>query len=784
MPRCPSWLVAASLLICGPGPQARLEAQEPLVETPAEQRLRELKQRLLDEGGTRGMAAAMELFLTGRIAQEVSLGPEGSQDAFLRDVMLRREVYKASARQSIVEALRASGRYRIEAACRIVQEALDDPQQPIATLAVSTFSTFEDERGTAYRFIENRLIELRRARPGMREHKLALGLVEALERMPNPIEAVGVLITVLDTSRLSRGLETRVREASQRMTAQTFETARAWREWYEGTPSSPGARSRSLAEWRLEVARRRDDRLRRYESEAERYFGRLLAALQTDKEALFRELQGALNDSETVLAVRRAAIRELSALGARGEERALSLLRARLSQPSVGAGPGEYDEVKAIILDHLGQTGNTALLEDIVPYLRPSYHLRMRTAAANAIGALRAPAGVDPLLALLAEVGTPSGPPDELVEVVVAALGAIGANPDDRVSGAFLDLARALRGAVNGSAASATSMLPIVVENLGKLPYAAMGREADRVTKLLQELVAHEDANIRFYAASALGTVPHASAFPALTERLPLETAVQVRKSLLDSIGQQALDNPELVGSAMKLLAPFLEHVEEQLRRKARECLAELATEPQTFKQTFVGLELLVQALRETYDGSATGAPVTPARQNVGKAPSLAAPFLVGERGLPPPDALTPAQAPNRARYYQLLEVRAFGLLDTNPEAALADFTAVIQGRDMSNPTGPEARALHAGKARALLRLSPPSPARAREALQVVTACFPPGPGEDAAELWSIALDAAERLKETDAAAAAAALQPLQQHVAAAAPDVQRRFAALAGPGR
>jgi hypothetical protein len=754
--------VAAALLALAAPALAQQQPQEQ--PSASDARLNELRRRLLDEGGPQGEQAAADLFTLGVYGPNAGLGAEGSQDPFLREVMQKRDVYKAEARRCILSGLRMVGRFRAEAACRIVQDGFDDPQAQYAQLAVAAIPTLDDEKGTVYRYVGDQLLVLRRARPNTLGNKQALSLIDGLERMPNPIESVGVLVATLKEGRLSRSLEIRVREALQRMTAQVFDSSADWDRWFAD------ARKRSLAEWRLDVARRRDERLRRYESEAERYFGKLLAALQGDKDALFRELSSALNDADTVFAVRRAAIRELGGLGKNGEERAVALLRGRLSQGQ----STDYDETKALVIEALGATGNASLLDDVKPFLvqAATYHVRMRMAAAGAIGALKAPGGVDPLLGVLREAAGPIPPPDELLEVVVDSLGQIGANPDCKVSTALLDFVTALRRSGNGGPASTAALLGIVAKSLGALRYPA-DAEAQRVGGLLEELAAHDDANVRFFATTALGQVPYAKAFPALVERFRLEPAPHVKKSILDAIGQQALDHPDtLVQPAIKLLVGVLDQSnggDETLARKARQRLEELATKPPGFKDNFVGLEMLEEALCDPQAGA-------------GKPPSAAVPFLSGDNGLPAPDALNPVQQQSRDRYFKLLEVRARGELDVDPASALADFGAIIRGKDYASPSTPEARKLLVGKARALLKVTPPQPKDALQTAASVVSRYEAS--EDASEGWSVVLEAAEKLKPTGPAAVAAALQPLQPAIAAAPQDVQRRCAELLGTPR
>lgn len=736
------WAAALLLALALPATARAQDATPDLVE--------KLKRDVLVEAGKAGEQATAELFLTPRLRD---VGPEGSHDEFLVGVMINRKT-RPESRMSILRGLSLVGKYRVEAACRIVQEGLDDPTTPppVGPEAVKTFPTLDHEGSKVYEYVQLQLTgELRRSAPGSARHRQAMGLIEALERMPNPIESVGVLVAALEQTRLGRTVETRVREALQRMTAQSFEAPADWRKWYDE------AKVRSLAEWRLDVARRRDERLRRFETEAERYFGKLLASLQGDREALFRELQAALIEPDTVFAVRRSAIRELGALGRRGEERAVNLLRGRLLQ----GGLADYDETKALVIEAVGETGNRALLDDVLQFLTRGFHLRMRMAAAGAVGALQAPGGVDPLLGVLAETRGATPPPDELLEVVVLSLGRVGQNPDGKVSRALMELVRGPRGSNGGGAHPISGgLLAAVARALGSLGYAQQTEEAERVTALLDELARHDDPNVRFFATSALGAMAHAPAsFPALRARLREETAVHVRRAILDAIGQQGLDRPELVQEAMALLVPFLDDADDALRRKARQRLEELATRPAGFRDNFVGLDMLVEALRAAR-----------------KEPSAAVPFLTGDNGLPAPDALTQAQQAHRDRYFALLRHRALGQLDTDPQAALSDFDAVIRGLNLSAPATRDARGLRLGKARALVRLAQPQP---KEALSLVNDSLKSDDAGERSEGWTVAFEVLDRLRVAEPGGLADALRGLQGVLPGAPSEAQARFAEL-----
>ncbi len=741
-------LAALALALLAPGPA---RAQD---EAPA---LRELKRKLLVEGGFVAEQAAFDLFLVGVKGRgDAELGEEGSQDAFLREILEPGDASRREARLAVLRALRQCGRFRGEAAARLTLRALDDPLAVVATAAQATFATLDDDRGTVYRFLLQRMtVDLRGARPGTPRGKQLFSLIDLLERMPNPIEATGVLIALLEVPRQLRAVELRARESLQRLTAQPLEAAADWRRWFDE------ARGKSHAEWRLEVARRREERTRKHEAEAERYFARLLAALQKDGDLLLNELKDAISGPDAVTPVRRTAVRELGAMARAGGERgekALNLLRGRLAQGQ----PTDLDETKALVVEALGETGNKAVLPDVLAYLngrQQQQHDRMRMAAATAAGALQAAEAIDPLLAVLAEPGAP----EDLLEVAIEALGRIAQNPDGKVSLALKRFADGQRQGSNGGApiSGSTSLLVVTVRALGALPYAPGGDAAQRVTTLLREVSAHEDVNVRNFAAVSLGTIPHEQAFPALVARLGAEAAPHVRRSIVEALGQQAIDRPDLAEAAIDLLVPLLDDPEEQIRRKVQQRLEEIATRPPTFRETFAGLWLLVQRILATKDATA------------------AVRFLAT---LPAPEALTPAQQQQRPRYYDLLEVRARGLLATDAPAALHDFDLVITGLNLVAPATARARALHLGKARALVRLPAP---RAGEALGLVAGCFPPqGAAIEDPDLWAAAVEVAERAHAADAKAVARVLGPaMAPHLSSAPPAAQARLTELVKAG-
>lgn len=752
MPRrtlTPPLLLLAALAL--PAAPALAQAPQAAQVPPVEDRVNALKKLVLEEGGTRARQAASELFLSGT-SRGADLGPEGTHDQFLRDVL--RSNGAVDQRQQVVLALGDSGRFRALAACELVREALDDIDAKIVEDAKATYSMLDDDKGTVYAYLRDAMIrDLRRARPGTAQGREALGLIEAIERMPNPMTAIGVLVAILQERQLARSLDERIREGLVRMTAERKESAEEWRKWYEDTTKRV-----LLKDFRLEVGRRRDEKIKAGEREADRYFKRLLVELQGSPDALLSELQKALVDPDVVLPVRRTAIRELGNLGRADSptaQRAIALLRARLGQ-----GEKSYDEAKALTIEALGETGNKALFDDVVPFLAAG-HSRMRVAAARAIGALQAPAGIDPLLDVIAKADEDV----DLVKDVVDALGRIQANPDQKVSTQLRAFADRLLAASGSAVGPANELLGPVARTLGLLAYKR-GAEQERgeiaaVGSLLAKLVTHDDTDVRNLTAGSLGKLDLPDvAYPTLAAQLARETATHVRGTIVDAMGQQAIDHPVLITTSdiVPRLVGYLNDPDENLKGKARRRLEDIANKPATFRDSLVGLSLIVREILN---------------QNAGRA-DLAVPFLipVGDKGLPAPETVRP-EAKNT--YYQLLGVRADGRLESDPAAALADYEALIRGLDLGAPTTPTARRLHLGRAKAMLRLVPP---RARDALAVLAPCFPNC--EDTSELWPAVFTAAEGLKDTESPQALQALlTPFTPFVPAASPEVQARWAAL-----
>lgn len=766
-----TWLgaaLAACLLLAAPAAGQTAPAPE---AAERDARIRLLKQRVLQEGGTIAQNAAFDLFMTGRPGLG-DLGPEGSHDDFLRGVF--RGDTPAGARQAVLEALRSCGRFRLQVAFDLIREGFADPTPTITQLALGVLPSLDDiteDRDPArplapaadiYGLLRQRLLELRSARPGGALGREALALIDGLERMPNPIRSVDVLISVLPSKGgvqlLSRNLEERIREALQRMTVKSFETGDEWRAWYDAEPSR-----RSLYDWRLEIYRRRDNRVKLLERDATDYFLRFIGGLKPEERLI--ELKKSADKESTV---RRAAIRELGLLARQGSQDAGKWLRERLKGPTQF-----HDETKALCIEALGESGLVAAAEDIVPFLNtPDYSTRMRAAAAQALGGLQAAGAMDTLLEVMARPDLS----DDLRRAIIEALGRIGQNPDARVSRRLVGFAEGLQGAVNGAAAPAAELLAITARALGTLRYpeataGAPGQpptphpDTEKAVSLVAGLASHADADVRLFAVTALGTMPPPRPFPALRDRLQAEAAVHVRRAIVDAIGQHAVDNwyfaeGEYLKAAVDLLVPLLTtNADEIMRARAQRRLEEIATRPKDFLTNFVGLKLVVSKILEN-----------------GK-PDLAVPFLKGDR-LPPADQVG---ADHRGVYFQLLGVRAEGQLESDPAAALADYEAVIQGLSLQQPGSVTARALHLGRARAMLRLVPP---RAREALPQLLAVLQSLPAtEPAPEVWAAVVDAAEKLAVADRAAVGPALAPFKPLLGSAPLAVQGRLNELDGRG-
>jgi HEAT repeat protein len=614
-----------------------------------------------------------------------------------------------------IGALPQGDKTRPLAACRLAFEALDDDDADVATLAVSTFAAIGTE--DTYLFLSAELAKLRYASGESAGGRVARRLIEALERMRNPQRASAALAGVLG-QRLGASLEPAVLEALERLTAQRFASPQEWVVWTESVGGL------TLAEWRQGITNQRVAQKQRYEEECEEIFMSLLAALRDAPDKRLEVLQDGLTRA-TIPTVRRRAVVELGRMGRKGRDgeqrtRALAVLKSQL--PSKGQASPYYDEIQALVILHLGRTGDPALLEDLARFLSVTSP-RMRVAAADALGALGAPGATRALVAELRKSGQRSVD-SEVTQAVIRALGQIGANdplPDEelRVSDVLVAHCRKLMASEGEPSGLLVLQLTRSAEALGKLPYGD-AKAVGPAVKLLSELLVHGDSKIRFAAATALGPLVHGEVFPVLEVRLRAESEDHIRKAILDAVGLQARSTPGLASSAIRLLVPCL-FASDALRPRAIDALNGLVRDDETFE----ALELLVVALRKDRDSAA--------------ALQVAAPFL---RQLPGAGELTEAMKPHLDRYYRLLATRAWSLLPTAPSEALADFDAVLEGRGWRS-IAVESAVIHLGRGRAKLQLGLPG-----EAFALSKECLAlwlsqkNAPTDRLVDAWTVALDA------------------------------------------
>jgi HEAT repeat protein len=705
----------------------------------------------LEEGGGGAKLAAFELFR------------RGDQDERLLAIV--RNVGGSSKkgwRVSILEGLefaaasRAEG--RPEAACRLALAALDDLDPEVTRLGVEAFASLD--RLPTYVFLSKELGVRRYATVESGHGRVARGLIDALVLMRNPQRAAEVLAAALE-ERLGPALEKRVVDALERITARRLASPREWFEWTESV------KGLTLAEWRQDQSQHRAERNRRYEQECETMFKRLLVALRDSPDRLLEELESGLTGS--VPSVRRRAVVELGRMGRydpsgvrldpdqpKGETpregartRAISLLRSQL--PASGEAAPHYAELQALVILHLGKTQDPTLVEEIARFLSVTSP-RMRTAAANALGELGASGGTGPLLGQLRGNERDA----ELTQAVIRAIGRIGHNgdplaeEDEAVSSVLVTFCR---DTLEAGDASAALNLTRAAEALGKLPYPRKDDLAP-VAGLLVELAVHTDPKVRFAAVTALGPLGEPRVFPLLEARLKDEPEGYIRKAILDAVGLQALADAAQVKRAVDLLAPFL-FAGESLRPRAVDALKRI-----TRGQNFLALEHLVVALRKERDAKV--------------ALQVAGPFL---RQLPAPDALTEEMKPHRDRYFKLLATRAWSSLAKAPADALADFEAVLNGREWAAVT-PESASIYLGKGRAKLALELPG-----EAFGTACACLAVlaenKAGPEYLEAWTVALDAIALGKRLRPKAIPAMLGQLEPFASAIPEVLKERLEAL-----
>ncbi|MEZ6187813.1 MAG: HEAT repeat domain-containing protein [Planctomycetota bacterium] len=660
---------------------------------------RQLREQVLTECGPLGERAAAELF-------SVAI-PE--YDDFLRRTLESHKENQREARLCVLRALSHAGLQRPEAAFELAAEALIDPSPNVATQAADTLVALEDQDGRLFRFLSVQLRQCLSARPGSAEHKRAEALIDVVERLRNEIESAGVLVSALESRPASQdpALTAAIWEALNKITFQTFDSAQAARQWYADVRKRCGG---SLSMWRREKAASMSQRLERYEQEAAQLFERLIRATGDDPTALTKALQDTLSGS-TVPGVRRAAIERLGDLAEAGEKNAVALLRDLVTTG------GLQDSVLAI--SALGRTRDPALLEVLVPFLARERHPRLRVAAIRALGTLGASGGIDPLLALLNDLENPV----ELLQGAIFSLGQIGENPSGRVARSLVRFARGIQGQED-----ATALLKDVAEALGKLNYTA-GDTAEVVALLENLAFGTDEANVRLYAATSLGSLPAPEVLPRLQARLPEEPQARVQKALLASIGEQALRFPAQAEAAIGTLVLHLDHPEEKIRRKVQECLVALSSaerDPQ--------LRHRLRILKE----------LGPARL------ARALPYLETL----PAIADAPQQPEGRAIYAELLEARSRARLAARRDLADLDLRALIQ---LGQPL------------RTVSVLS-----------SAFDAAFPADVAAQEAEArWGLLYDALKEGMVQDPAAARDALAQLQPRLSACPAPLQAKFAEL-----
>lgn len=678
--------LVSALALASPLVPRAARAQEGTEPSAHEDDPEELREALFQGERSGAVHAAIELFSWGKPHYD------GRHDTLLKEVLAPRPAGgSAASRRYLLEALGIVGRDRPRVACSLARLAIADPDPSVREEARQALVAVE--RPEAYRFLEEALVQLAHAAEGSPQEQDLVALVDVLERKRDPIAATGVLVEALRA--FDGPIERPIYAALKRLTGRSFATEAEWLAWYDRHKNVP------QREWYLEVIRGLEDSSDRAQTSAEKTFERLLAVLSKDETALLRELEDSLG-RETLPAVRAVAIRYLGTLGARPGtqgDRALALLEG-LVRPGPQApgertppGPGrDADEATtAAALQALGHTERTSELPLILGFLdHPARSVRI--AAIVALGNLRAEAATTALEAPLEAAPAIESRDPELAGVLARSLGVLGKDPGGRISAVllrFVDRVLATNGpagpaTAGGSVASARPLLlQAGAEALGKLG-PALEPETERAAAVVDALArlsaASQDQDVRWWATTSLGLVPHRSALSVLSQRLKDDT-LNVRKAAAGAIGVQARRkgaSEELVRESMGLLALELAGPDDSLRRAAR---TELELVVGQDPSTFVALEALVEALRKRGE------------------PDLAAPFL---DGLPAPDKLGDSQKAHLQRYWSLLEARADARLRLEDgRGAALDYDALLTGLGPLLPS--RSRALTLAKARALL---------------------------------------------------------------------------------
>ncbi|HZV01377.1 MAG TPA: HEAT repeat domain-containing protein, partial [Planctomycetota bacterium] len=581
------------------------------------------------------------------------------------------------------------GRYRVPQACRFARLGISDQDQDVRQAAASALSGIEQPE--VYRFLADSLEELAKGAPAPRELDLLLSIIE---KKKDPIAATGVIVEALPAFSADGQ---KLRASLKRMTGCSFEQDEDWRRWYDDHKTA------AQRDWYLEALKNAEDQGDKAQAAAERIFERLLAALAHDEPALMRELEDAVS-KDSLPSVRVAAIKALGGIGARtgsSGDRSVALLENLLKQqppqgraatPPRTATDIQDDATLCATLVALGRTARANELNLILPYLEhPARSVRLATAAS--LGALRADGSVPPLVKVLATQPPLEARDAEAASVFARSLGACGHDPEGKSSTAllqFLDRVQKI-----DPATARPPLLQAGAEALGGLG-PALVPEGDTAAAIVSTLAClsepTQNQDVRWWATTSLGRIPHRQALSVLSQRVHDET-LNVRRAAIGGIGLEARrkDAPEdLVKDGVSLLAQELAGTDEALRRAARSELDEVVARD---TQTFGALDALVDALSKR--GAA----------------DLAAPFL---DGLPAPDKITEPQKKFLARYWSLIETRAgarLRLLDGR--GAAADYELLLGG---PGATGAKQRAYMLGRAKALLAAGDPKAAAERAA--------------------------------------------------------------------
>jgi hypothetical protein len=675
MPRASGglWLIPF-LLIAGGVVVHGDDSSKPAHPGARDEDTEELKQRLLEGDHDEAVSAAIELFTSGRPRYD------GKQDAFLEGVLHEMQPRdgggraSARARRCVLEGVGLFGRYRVPVACRLARIGIGDGEPEVRAAAANALAGIEQP--DVYHFLADELKALAKSPPGSPEARDLDTLLGVVERKRDPIVATGVLVEALPF--FENVEESKLRASLKRLTGRTFEGADDWKRWYEEHKATP------QREWYLEALKASDDQAEKASAAAVQIFEKLIASIliRRDEAALLQALEEALS-KETLPAVRAAAIRHLGGLGARpgtAGDRATGLLENLLKQA-----PKDADEatIRAALMG-LGLTARPGELVIILPYTDHSSR-PVRLAAIAALGALRAEGSVAPLVKTLSLLPPLEARDPDAAASCARALGIVGKDPEGKSSSCLLGFVERVAGLE--PAAARPPLLQAAAEALGGLG-PALAPDGDVAAAIVSTLAAlaepaqHQD--VRWWATTSLGRIPHARALDVLALRVHDDT-LNVRRAAIGAIGLQSRRpgaTDALVRQGIQLLATEVAGTDDALKRAARAELDEVVSHDTA---TFIALDALVDAL------SRRGAP------------DLAGPFL---EGLPPQDKLAPDPRPGAAeaqkkRWWSLLEARAAARLRLQDgRGAAADYEVLLTSPQAS---GQRQHVYMLGRARALL---------------------------------------------------------------------------------